>query len=353
MAGLDNQIVWGLPHVFAIFMIVSASGALNIGSMASVFGQTAYKPHAPLSGLLAIALLAGGLAVLVLDLGRPDRLMVAATNINPTSVFAWNVLLYSGFFALVAAYLWCLMGPAIKHWSTLAGIFAFTWRFILTTGTGCIFGFLVARQAYQSALLAPLFIVFSLAWGLAAFLLVQAACFAWKKMTLPSDVAARLMRLLGIFVLASLYLVAVLHLTHAYYARQQGFEYFILFSGAPFPLLFWVGYVLLGSLIPLGLLWTGAEHTASLRRNLSAFLVILGAFAQLYVFIVGGQSFPLELFPGFTVSSSFADGQINAYTPNLHELVLGLGGLLLCLLIVALGVRVLHFLPQDNPKTTP
>ena len=31
VSGMTNQIVWGLPHVFAIFLIVAASGALNIG----------------------------------------------------------------------------------------------------------------------------------------------------------------------------------------------------------------------------------------------------------------------------------------------------------------------------------
>jgi len=45
VTGMDNQIVWGLPHVFAIFLIVAASGALNVASIASVFGQTAYKPR--------------------------------------------------------------------------------------------------------------------------------------------------------------------------------------------------------------------------------------------------------------------------------------------------------------------
>jgi Ni/Fe-hydrogenase subunit HybB-like protein len=73
ITGMDNQIVWGLPHVFAIFMIVAASGVLNVASIGSVFGQPVYKPRAPLSGLLCVALLAGGLMVLMLDLGRPDR----------------------------------------------------------------------------------------------------------------------------------------------------------------------------------------------------------------------------------------------------------------------------------------
>ena len=41
VTGMSNQVVWGLPHVFAIFMIVAASGVLNVASIGSVFGQTA------------------------------------------------------------------------------------------------------------------------------------------------------------------------------------------------------------------------------------------------------------------------------------------------------------------------
>ncbi|MFZ1257841.1 MAG: NrfD/PsrC family molybdoenzyme membrane anchor subunit, partial [Candidatus Saccharimonas sp.] len=40
VTGMNNQIVWGLPHVFAVFLVVAASGALNVASMASVFGKT-------------------------------------------------------------------------------------------------------------------------------------------------------------------------------------------------------------------------------------------------------------------------------------------------------------------------
>mgnify|MGYP001822377803 FL=1 len=59
VTGMNNQIVWGMPHVFAVFLIVAASGALNVASISSVFQKTAYKPLARLSGLLAIALLVG------------------------------------------------------------------------------------------------------------------------------------------------------------------------------------------------------------------------------------------------------------------------------------------------------
>ncbi len=44
VTGMSNEIVWGTPHVFAIFLIVAASGVLNVASIGSVFGQAAYKP---------------------------------------------------------------------------------------------------------------------------------------------------------------------------------------------------------------------------------------------------------------------------------------------------------------------
>ena len=102
ITGMNNQVVWGMPHVFAVFLIVAASGALNVASLSSVFARSAYQPLTRLSGVLAIALLAGGLAVLVLDLGRPERLIVAMTHYNFKSIFAWNIFLYTGFMVIAA-----------------------------------------------------------------------------------------------------------------------------------------------------------------------------------------------------------------------------------------------------------
>jgi molybdopterin-containing oxidoreductase family membrane subunit len=348
--GMDNQVVWGLPHVFAIFMIVAASGVLNVASVGSVFGQPAYKVRAPLSGLLSIALLTGGLMVLMLDLGRPERVIVAATHYNFSSVFAWNVFLYSGMVGIVAVYLWTMAERRMNPYSKPAGLAALVWRFLLTTGTGSIFGFLVARQAYQSALLAPMFIVLSFGWGLAVFLLVQAAMMRWNGQQMPGDVQRRLNRLLGVFVAASLYLVAVYHGTNLYFARQHEFEAFILLGhhgGDLFAGLLWVGFVGIGSVLPMVMLFSG--RFANPRWTLvAAALVVLGAFAFLHVFIVGGQAFPLEIFPGWQATSAFGDGQVTHYVPRLPEWLLGLGGLGAAFVLTTIGVRVLDVLPRDE-----
>ena len=51
VTGMTNHVVWGLPHVFAFFFIISASGALNVASIGSVFGKEDYQPLGRLSGV--------------------------------------------------------------------------------------------------------------------------------------------------------------------------------------------------------------------------------------------------------------------------------------------------------------
>jgi Ni/Fe-hydrogenase subunit HybB-like protein len=348
VTGMSNQIVWGTPHVFAVFLIVAASGALNVASIASVFGRSLYKPLTRLSGLLAIALLAGGLAVLVLDLGRPDRLIVAMTYYNFKSIFAWNIFLYTGFFAVVIVYLWMMMERRMNDYTKPVGLFAFVWRLTLTTGTGSIFGFLIARAAYGTALLAPMFIIMSFAFGLAIFILVLMAACAGTGRALGDEVMRRLKNLLGVFIASVLYFVAVYHLTNLYMTAHHAVERFILLDGGIYPNLFWWGYVLLGSLLPLLLI-----YAPGLGKNMcvtaASLLVILGGFALLYVFIIGGQVYPLNIFPGYEVSSSFSDGQIASYRPSSYEFLLGFGGLAIAFIITAVSAHVLSFMPQDKP----
>jgi molybdopterin-containing oxidoreductase family membrane subunit len=343
VTGMTNQIVWGMPHVFAVFLIVAASGALNVASIGSVFGREPYQPLGRLSGLLAIALLAGGLAVLVLDLGRPDRLEVAMTNLNFTSIFAWNVILYTGFYVVVGIYLWTMMDWTKKAYYKGAAVSAFLWRLILTTGTGSIFGFLVAREAYGSAVMAPMFIAMSFAFGLAMFNLVLTFFYDCSRRRLSIELVRMKARLLGIFCAANLYFVAVQHLTNLYWAKKVGVETFILAGGNVYTLLFWGVQVLLGGVLPMILVFRkGLSRDQSVLASL---LVVLGGLAQVYVIIVGGQAYPLTLFPGMEVSSSFFDGQVNAYAPSLPEIVLGVGGFAVTLLIVTIVASFLPILP--------
>lgn len=347
ITGMNNQVVWGLPHIFAIFLIVAASGALNAASFASVFGRVAYKPMARLSGLLAMTLLIGGLVILVLDLGRPDRLVVAMTHYNFKSIFAWNIFLYTGFLAVVAVYLWFMMERRMNRYVPVAGYTAFLWRLILTTGTGSIFGFLVAREAYDAAILAPMFIAMSFSLGMAVFILVVMAIFAGTERPLGDLILRRMKNLLGIFVAGVLYFVLAYHLTNLYATRLHGIEAFVLLNGGIYTFLFWFVQMGLGSILPLVLLFHPVWSQSRRVIAAAAGLVIAGGLAQLYVIVIGGQAYPLDLFPGHDMSSSFFDGVVATYTPSLPELMLGLGGTAFAFLLLAVVMKFLRILPTS------
>nr|AFI78407.1 sulfur oxidation protein DsrP [uncultured bacterium ws020C1] len=349
VTGMSNQIVWGTPHVFAIFLIVAASGALNVASIGSVFGQTMYKPLARLSGLMAITLLVGGLLVLVLDLGQPSRLIVAMTTYNFKSIFAWNIYLYVGFMAIVVVYLFTMMERKANKYSKGVGVFAFVWRLALTTGTGSIFGFLVARQGYDAAIMAPMFIIMSFAYGLALYLLVLMFTFDTDDRPLGDVLLRRLKNLLGVFVAAIFYFTVVYHLTNLYGTENHAFEAFILRDGGVYTWTFWIGWVLLGMLVPMGILFHPALGMQRGAITLASLLVVLGGLSALYVIVIGGQAFPLNMFPGHTiVESGYYDGVgglARHYSPTLPEFLLGVGGLSLALLVTFVSVRVMQFLP--------
>jgi molybdopterin-containing oxidoreductase family membrane subunit len=233
----------------------------------------------------------------------------------------------------------------VTVWYKPAGFAAFFWRLILTTGTGSIFGFLVARSGYDAAIMAPMFIIMSFSFGLAIFMLMLMAVCSWDNRPLGDTLVFRLKNLLGVFVASVLFLVVIFHLTNLYITQRHGFEAFILRDGGIFTQLFWFGQVIMGSLVPLALLYSPATGKSRGWIGIASVLVILGGFAQLYVIVVGGQAYPLEIFPGYEVSSSFFDGAFNSNSPSLWEILLGIGGLAVTVLMVSAAMRVLPFVP--------
>jgi len=348
VTGMDNQIVWGMPHVFAVFLVVAATGVLNVAIAASVFGKAIYRPVAPLSALVSLGLLVGGLALLMLDLGRSDRMIVAVTSLNSQSVFALRVILYDGFMASVGVYLWFLLERRMNRYVKPAAIMAFLWQLLLITGTGLEFGFNF-REVYDSILYAPMFIAFAAAYGTAVFILILFAVCGWEGRPVSDELLRRLKNLLGISIGASLFFALLFLVSKYELARSREVARFLLFDGGVYTALLWLGQIALGAIVPLALLLRSQVSRAGLTAACA--LVVIGGLAQMYVTLIGGQAYPQILFPGMVESSSFFDGEIHPYTPSLPELFLGIGGVALAAAIIAVALRALAFLPERFDQT--
>jgi molybdopterin-containing oxidoreductase family membrane subunit len=267
------------------------------------------------------------------------------TEYNFKSIFAWNIILYNGFFVVVGVYLWMMFERRMNKFSSKVGLLAFTWRLILTTGTGSIFGFLVARQAYDAVIMAPMFIIMSFAFGLAFFILILMASYKWSDRQLGDVVVNRLGNLLGVFIAAVIYFVAIYHLGNLYLAENTRVENFILFDGGIYTQLFWYGQILLGGLAPMALIYNPSTKGNRSMLGLASVLVIIGGIIQIYVLIIGGQAYPIEMFPGMDIIEGY--GGIASYVPSLPEILLGIGGIAVSLVAIIFLVKFLPFLPES------
>jgi molybdopterin-containing oxidoreductase family membrane subunit len=151
--------------------------------------------------------------------------------------------------------------------------------------------------------------------------------------------------LLAIFALAVLYFTAIHHLSNLYASEHHGVERFLLLEGGIYTAIFWAGQILAGSVLPLAILATRFGQRRAAITIASA-LFLIGGLAQMYVIIIGGQAYPMNLFPGMEVISSFHDGQVASYRASLPEILLGLSGVSIAMLVAGIAVKLLPFLPR-------
>ena len=108
-------------------------------------------------------------------------------------------------------------------------------------------------------------------------------------------------------------------------------------TAASIPQLFWIVQVLIGSLLPLALLYLHPRGKSRRWIGIACALVILGGLAQMYVIIIGGQAYPLEMFPGIGSQQLVLRRRGGAYSPSLPEVLLGIGGVAIALAAVVRG----------------
>ena len=181
-------------------------------------------------------------------------------------------------------------------------------------------------------------------------MLVLMFTYDMERRPLGDAMLQRLKNLLGVFIGAVLYFTIVYHLTKLYGAKNQDLESWILLNGGVYTAMFWIGWILVGNLVPLGII-----YHPDLGKNrgwiaAACGLVVVGGLAAMYVLIIGSQAYPMEIFPGKSVIEPVLYGINGAaanYTPSIFEIMLGIGGVAVAMLITAVGVRVLQFLPES------
>ncbi|MDH5541724.1 MAG: polysulfide reductase NrfD [Nitrospinota bacterium] len=355
ITGMTNQIPWGLPIVMAVYFIGLSAGSLVLSALSSVFGMTEFKPFSRIAALLAVVLIVGALLSIILDWGRPERLFIPFFHFQPRSMFSLNGVLYSVYMGIGIVYLWAMFAEK-KKLEKLLGISAVFWAVLVHSGTGAIFGFVGARELYHSPLLPPSFIAAALSSGTALMILVLLATFRYSERYLDMKIVLKLARYLAGFIMIVTYFLFVENITRSYIPKNYELQHFLLFDGGKISLIFWLGMVGLGNIFPLLLLLSPAGKSVK-WIIVACVMVVIGVLAERYIIVIPGQVLPLELFPGYNITSSFQDGLLANYCVSTAEILFSVGIGALVLLIYLFAIKFFEMLPvtkeEENRETLP
>ncbi len=270
---------WGWKVGAYLWTKSIAAGALLLAATGVLMGGPAQNWGSGLAApVLALVFLALTTALLVADLKRPDRFLYLLTKPNLRS---WLVL---GAFILIAyggvGTLWLaaivtgradalplLAVPVIVLAAAAAGYSAF------------LFGQAEGRDFWQSPLLLPHLLVGAVVAGASTSIIIGAM--------VGADAATRsglAWILAGALVANALLLLGELGGSHASLDAARAAH---LIARGHYRARFWAGVVLVGTALPLALLWLGAAPLAALAA-------LAGAWTWEDTWVQAGQSVPLS-----------------------------------------------------------
>jgi len=344
--GSSNVIPWGMPIVLTIFLIGLSAGSLILSSLTYVFGREEYRPIARMAVYLAIVLIFGALLSIAIDLGRPEkfwRLLMFFYMNNMSSMFAINGILYGGYFALTLTYLVLIFSGKTAYIRKM-GIVAVCWAVLVHMGTGAIFGFIAAREAWVSPIKPLEFLTAAVTSGLALLIVAVVLTLKFTGRKVNRDMVTSLGRMLSVAIIILVVLIFVDKMTH-FYSPERGATVFML--AGQFSWIFWGLQIGLVAVVPLAILFNPRLNKTVRYVFLAGISVVVGIFFERYYLVIPGAAYPQHYYPGHIEG---VWGEVGTFAIMPVEMILSLGILAMVGLLFVLGLKYLELLPEKEPE---
>jgi formate-dependent nitrite reductase membrane component NrfD len=314
-----HELNWGLLIVVYLFLGGLSAGlffAAGLANYLEVDGHPAYPRIARMGALLAPWPVAIGSGLLILDLGNWWRFYKLFTHFrweSPMSIGSYLLTIFTAI-AFLYAFAWlpetwrqrlfAKVPPAWKllhrlnvdlsgHRKTIA-MAGFPFAIGVGIYTGVLLGAVSGRPFWNTNLVAQMFLFSALSSGAAALLLAMVLD---KGNPIEPAETKFLITLDIVFMVLELFIILP-YLIHGQLSSLAVKQALWLILGGPYTLTFWVFFLGLGLLVPLGIevyelapsLLKGHAFHGSRRLALAASgLVLLGGFLLRYIFVYAGQ----------------------------------------------------------------
>ncbi len=340
ITGMNNSTSWGLYLTCFMFFVGLSAGGLIVASSASIFDIRKYKAVAlPAVICSLVCICCAGICVLV-DLGGIHRVWRMFTGLNFMSPLAWDMIVITCYLVINMVYLYFMCSKkADPAKVAVVSRFALPVAILVHSVTAWIFGLEIAREAWNTAILAPIFVASALDSGLALLILSLFALKAKGVFDTSKELFTSLAGLLCTCIAVDAYFIGCEILTTAYNGTEGGMAVIntLLFGGtAPF---FWFE-VIFGLIAPFCLLVFAKNRQNMKVVGAASALVVAGVFCKRcwLMFtgfatpnIIGGNGITLGTVAAQQGGMADMWSVMGVYAPTVPEVVITVG-------IFALGI---------------
>ncbi|GIL17413.1 MAG: Hdr menaquinol oxidoreductase integral membrane subunit [Oligoflexia bacterium] len=325
MTNLTDQVSWGAYIANFTFLVGVAAAAVLLVFPTYVLHREDVKDVVLLGELMAFAAITMCLLFITVDLGRPDRfthIMPVLGRLNfPRSVLAWDVVVLNGYLFLnlhVPGYLLYMAykGRKPNKWLYLPFVFvSIAWAVSIHTVTAFLYSGLGGRPFWNTAILAPRFLVSAFAGGPAILTIVFLLISKYTALKVRPQVFQLLKQILMVFLPINMFLfgseVYKEFYTDSIHTESMKYLFFGVHGHAMLKPYIWASIVM--SFTAMGIFFT-----PRLRNNQTIF-VIGCVLTILGIWIEKGMGL---IIPGFIPTPL---GDLVEYTPSLVEFFVCLG----------------------------
>ncbi len=326
---MEHELTWGLPVILYLFLAGVGAGAVTVSSSVllrgggGIFGGGHFTlaRYGALIGPIPVMV---GTFLIIFELGRPFRMLnlFKVVNLSPMNIGSWFLLLFIFLSLLYALAFVPTMISGLKRLGDRLDPArkAMAWVNVplgigVAVYTGIMLGAMPARPLWNSPILALLFLISALSTGVATITLAQTLFhrrspdFKTERRVQTRRTSARVGRryresgyvltasdlvLIGFELMVVFLFLMFAHLT----VGDMKYAVATILPGGEMAVLFWVGVVLVGLLVPALVELAYVVPTLLYHREFRApkfveivvpVAVLIGGFMLRYVIVVAGQ----------------------------------------------------------------
>lgn len=335
--GMSDQVSWGFYIANFAFLVGIAAAAVLLLIPAYIFHRQDFKTVTVIGEALAVAAVVMAIMFVLVDLGRPDRMLHMLPVIGelnfPTSLLAWDVVVLFGYLALnvvIPCYVlfqhYQHREPAARYFFPLL-ILTMFWAISIHTVTAFLFSANPARPLWHSSLLGPRFIASAFASGPAMIIIILALIRRFARFQVGEGVIDTLALIMTVAMQINVFFVGAELFTDFYNEGSMGASLRYLYFGlhGAHALMPWIWCAVAMNVGALIILMIHPLRTRMTTLTIACVLAFAGIWIEKGIGLIVPGFIPTDL------------GEVFEYAPTWLELSVSIGiwafGLLLFTLL--------------------